>query len=455
MDSAANFRNAVISEPRVYGPQQPGIQTALGRVPITSTASLTTQQQNVNGPPPIPPRPYSANTQYSPSMLSSPMSMYGNSMYTNSMYGGTYSPYGMSPYGMNRYGGMYGGGGSMYGSGMYGNQMRDPLDPETRFIQLAEESSRPAFQSIESLVMAIGNIASMLDSTFFALTSSFRAILGVAANVGQLRGVFAQFWSTFALIRGVTWLYKKLLYMFGLRKVDPSTERFNEIFSAAASGGGSSGALPAPTADGQPKKVSAWPIITFLGLIFATPYLIMKLIGQVSTTAIEQSRNPQTWVRPYAAEVVYNYKSTAPNELSIYPGQLIQLAPREVQQTHKLLNTGWALATIDNMTSGLVPINYVRRVETKAHQNQANQLPEQQSQSQQQTSMNVPEMQPHAECMKKSPEIESKLDATIGQDWDTRATQLDTTNEIVTNQSNPSAFHIDDEFIAPADLNIL
>lgn len=99
----------------------------------------------------------------------------------------------------------------MYGNamGMYGNQMRDPMDPESRFIQLAEESSRPAFQSIESLVMAIGNIAAMLDSTFFALTSSFRAILGVAANVGQLRGVFAQFWSTFALIRGVTWLYRK------------------------------------------------------------------------------------------------------------------------------------------------------------------------------------------------------------------------------------------------------
>lgn len=209
MDSAANFRNAVISEPRVYGPQQPGIQTALGRVPITSTASSTIQPQSGSAPPPLPPRPYANPQTATASMFSSPMGMYGNGgMYSNSMYGGAYSPYGMSPYGMNRYG-MYGGGGSMYGGGMYGNQMHDPLDPETRFIQLAEESSRPAFQSIESLVMAIGNIASMLDSTFFALTSSFRAILGVAANVGQLRGVFAQFWSTFALIRGVTWLYKK------------------------------------------------------------------------------------------------------------------------------------------------------------------------------------------------------------------------------------------------------
>lgn len=44
-----------------------------------------------------------------------------------------------------------------------------------------------------------------------------------------------------------------------------------------------------------------------------------------------------------------------------------------MQQTHKLLNTGWALATIDNKTSGLVPINYVRRVGAKAFASDANQ----------------------------------------------------------------------------------
>lgn len=48
----------------------------------------------------------------------------------------------------------------------------------SRFIQLAEESSRPAFDSIQSLVNAVGSVAMMLESTFFALTTSFRAILG-------------------------------------------------------------------------------------------------------------------------------------------------------------------------------------------------------------------------------------------------------------------------------------
>lgn len=71
-----------------------------------------------------------------------------------------------------------------------------------------------------------------------------------------------------------------------MSKVDPSTVRFNEIFSAAATG-----AQTQNDSNINPqKKVSAWPILTFLGLIFATPYLIMKLIGQVSTTAIEECK---------------------------------------------------------------------------------------------------------------------------------------------------------------------
>jgi hypothetical protein len=36
------------------------------------------------------------------------------------------------------------------------------------------------------------------------------------------------------------------------------------------------------------------------------------------------------------------------------------VAPKDVQNTQKLLNTGWVLASIDNKTSGLVPVNYIR-----------------------------------------------------------------------------------------------
>lgn len=190
MSSCPNFRNATIAEPRVFSPQN-GISSQYTRLPVQDLS-----------PPTVPPRPFQQNSMIPPQSYS----MLNNGMYGggySSMYGGGYNSYGMNPY---SYGGLGMGGFNRYG-GMYGG--RDPMDPESRFIQLAEESSRPAFQSIESLVMAIGNIAAMLDSTFFALTSSFRAILGVAANFGRLRGVFAQFWSTFAILRGITYLYKK------------------------------------------------------------------------------------------------------------------------------------------------------------------------------------------------------------------------------------------------------
>lgn len=58
----------------------------------------------------------------------------------------------------------------------------------------------------------------------------------------------------------------------------------------------------------------------------------------------------------------YSFRASSPHELSFQAGQHIIVAPREVQQTQKLLNTGWALASIDNRTSGLIPINYVQRI---------------------------------------------------------------------------------------------
>lgn len=69
---------------------------------------------------------------------------------------------------------------------------------------------------------------------------------------------------------------------------------------------------------------------------------------------------------------MFNFDKTGPNELSFYQGQILKLAPKEVQQTHKLLNTGWALATIDNRISGLIPINYVRRFDSRNAPNNEN-----------------------------------------------------------------------------------
>lgn len=187
-NNGANFRNPTINEPRIFGGPY-GMQTPIGTV-------RTSQP-----PPALPPRPFQQQQSYGAygSGVGSMGSMYGNSMYGSpySSYGSTYGyGSGLNSIGGGGFGSGYGSYGGSYGGGYGGlgsfgggyNRFGNghPMDPENQFIQIAEESSRPAFQSIESLVGAIGNIASMLDSTFFAITSSFRAILGVAANFGMV-----------------------------------------------------------------------------------------------------------------------------------------------------------------------------------------------------------------------------------------------------------------------------
>lgn len=163
------------------------IRTPYGNIPTSS---------GIPAPPPLPNNP----------MMQPMNNYYGNSMGVGLGGMGISSPY--SSYGMmGMGGGGYGGYGGGYGYNRFGGNMMN--SPENLFVQMAEERSRPAFESIGDLVGAISNIATMLDSTFFAVTNTFRAILGVAANFGKLRGVFAQFWQTFAIFRGLNWIFKK------------------------------------------------------------------------------------------------------------------------------------------------------------------------------------------------------------------------------------------------------
>lgn len=128
-----------------------------------------------------------------------------------SSYSSPYSSFGygmQNPYGMN-----YGyGGGSCYG-GIGGGGARPYYDPsgEPTFSQLAEESSASAFQSIESFVSAFGSVSMMLESTFHALYSSFRAVVGVADHLGRVKQVF----SALAIFRFFKWVWRRILYLIG------------------------------------------------------------------------------------------------------------------------------------------------------------------------------------------------------------------------------------------------
>ena len=118
-------------------------------------------------PPPILPRPSqqtgSSLNSFRPaySSFSSGYGAYGNSFY------GSYSPY---SYGYN---------------GLSYNRLRVDDLPPSRFVQQAEESSRGAFQSIESIVHAFASVSMMMDATFSAVYNSFRAVLDVANHFSR------------------------------------------------------------------------------------------------------------------------------------------------------------------------------------------------------------------------------------------------------------------------------
>ncbi|CAH1117156.1 unnamed protein product [Phaedon cochleariae] len=289
--------------------------------------------------PVLPPRPSNstlANGYNNFNSYNMPYSGYGgyNSYNSFNSYG---TPYRSTPY--TSYGSSY----NNYGSfGGYPNYAAD--DHERRFIQYAEESSRNTFASVENIVRAFNSIAMMLDNTFFAMTSSFRAVLSVAENFGRLRSMFGQIWYSVNIFRFLSWLYRKLMRLVGY-KVSNST-------TSVAWKQAKNGAVGPPGPG--PGKGSSWPTIAFLGVLMSAPYIISRFLPKY-----EDKGDPANWKSPgIRAKAVFDFIATAPNELNIQANDLVLLAPTSIQEEMNLKNSGWAFAVCKSK-SGLVPLNYL------------------------------------------------------------------------------------------------
>lgn len=301
---------------------------------VTSDASTV--------PPPVPPRPNQTRPIYStynrgsmmPYSYSSPYSSYGYG------YSSPYSPMGYG-YGAGT-GGYYGGNRPYYDNGAPG---------EPSFSQLAEESSASAFQSIESFVSAFGSISMMLESTFHALYSSFRAVVGVADHLGRVKQVF----SALAIFRFFKWTWRRILYLIGISKIKPETVEslWSEAAERLQEGFGEFPLEDVP-------KPSSWPILMFLGFIFAGPYLMWKLVKSLNLDGSQSPEKSRKWAsgdaEHFVAEVKYQFDATSDRELNLKSGQTIRLAPAKSQPKDV---RGWALAS-DGSRIGLVPLNYIK-----------------------------------------------------------------------------------------------
>lgn len=262
-------------------------------------------------------------------------------------YGSTYP----SSYG---YGQGYGRGFSSAGYGTMGTYSAGFGSPgdgpiENRFIQLAEESSMPAFQAIGSVVHAFGSISMMLESSFHAVHSSFQAVLGVAEHFSKMKLQLSQVFSAIAALRFIKYLYTKFLYLFGLATNNPA---FSESVWRSANLGGEMADF---LTEGDLKPTTRWPILMYLGLVFAAPYLIWRLLSSL----VPASADDDGWARGegehFVAKALHGFASEQPGEVGLQAGETVRLAPRHLQPRVR----GWLLASSAN-GQGLVPANYLQ-----------------------------------------------------------------------------------------------
>lgn len=258
--------------------------------------------------PPIPQRPSQA-------LNSTPM--FGNYSQPYGAGAGLYNSYGS--YGAS-YGG-YGGYSSPFMGSMGGNYALGGGNP-TSFLRTAEESSRSAFQSIESVVHAFSAVSAMFESTYYAVYNSFRAVVGVADQFYRLKMHLSSILSAFALVRMLRFLYRKCLYLLGLRRSDASTD---QVWSSISKGLSDAEML---VNESKGKKQTNWPLIMFLAVVLGGPWLIWRILSSIDSFSKDDSQWMSGKIDHFVAVSEFDFDSVNSDELSFRKGQRIIIAPK-------------------------------------------------------------------------------------------------------------------------------
>uniref|UniRef100_A0A0N5CE19 Peroxisomal membrane protein PEX13 n=1 Tax=Strongyloides papillosus TaxID=174720 RepID=A0A0N5CE19_STREA len=265
-------------------------------------------------------------------------------------YGGINNPYNIgynNMYSLNTMPNLYSSGAAYN----YGNTA-----PESNFVRLAEESSRGAFQSIESIVNAVASVAHMLSSTHNALFSSFRAVIGVVEQFSKLKVQLAGVLETFFIFKIIKRLWKYILVKLELL---PESSLINDKAWKEPQRPLKANEWITQELGGQSKSgVVNWPALLFWIIAIGGPWLIYKFVNRMVTT-IEESRKWATGSGDhYTATGLYNFQGNSSNhELSFNKGDSLRVAPKNQQPPIR----GWLLASSEDGTRiGLVPINYIK-----------------------------------------------------------------------------------------------
>lgn len=280
--------------------------------------------------PPIPPR---TNQQISNSLQSN---------FTPPSYHPPYSSYS----GLNSYNYSSPFNTTSYGFGAYNSS--------NSFLRAAEENSRGAFQSIESVVHAFSAVSAMFESTYYAVYNSFRAVVGVADQFYRLKTHLSGILSALAVIKVLKYLYKKCVRMLRLAASRitnrPITEDISDLWHESRILSESERFIRENT-----RKPTNWPLIMFLAVVLGGPWLIWKILS-----SIESNKDDSLWmdrkIDHFIAVSEFDYDALNNDEISFRKGQKIVIAPKEFQPKLR----GWLLGSIDGKTAGIMPANYLK-----------------------------------------------------------------------------------------------
>lgn len=248
-------------------------------------------------------------------------------------YGGAYGSGFTGGYGSG-YGGGLGYGGGMYGRSSFGLARGGSSDLET--------SSRNAFSSVERIVSAFVSVAQMLESTYEAMFSSFRAVLGVAEQFGHLKGHLLSVVSALALFRWLRRMVGKALQAMGLTPppfLNPATLDLTDAnFDLETS---------------PHDRARTWPFVVFFAVAIGGPYLIWRFLIAPETARAAENADRR---KPVRVKAVWDFDASRSDELSFRTGDILTVHPPGVADSRE-----WLMAEFDGKR-GLVPANYIRLI---------------------------------------------------------------------------------------------
>ena len=199
--------------------------------------------------------------------------------------------------------------------------------------------------------MAFGSVSMMLQATYGALFSSFRAVLGVADHFGRMRHSFGQIFATMSMIRQLRLLLARVLGMVG---ITPPPSLIPPPIEAPA--------LEDGEVDQQDRPKS-WPVLLFFAVAIGGPYLIYNLLKDSGNSKAKNDAR-----QPVKARALWDFASENPQELSFRANEMLTVFPPTMPNQYP---QGWVMAgrtgnnnngIIGNQGNqrGLVPANYVR-----------------------------------------------------------------------------------------------